>query len=216
MDVLNSPFIKQGGYSMLVIGLTGGLGTGKSEVLKILGNLGAYTVDTDEIAHQLYEPYSSVWETIVSQFGKGILCADGKIDRFTLGKLIFSDTTSREMLNRIMHPQIYKACKREICQSKKRGIEVIVLEVPLLVEVGWVDIVDEIWLANSSYKQVMFRLQTHRKLSKEDIHGRINSQISFEDRRKYANVVINNSGTLEQLHDVVGDLWKTRVKGLTS
>ena len=201
---------------MLVIGLTGGLGTGKSEVLSILEKLGACTVDTDEIAHQLYEPHSPVWRAIVSQFGKNVLCVDDKIDRVALGKLVFSDATSREVLNRIMHPQIYKASKTEIDQSRKRGIEVIVLEVPLLVEVGWVDIVDEIWVVHSPYEQVVLRLQTYRKLSEEDIHERINSQTSFDDRRKYANVVINNSGTLEQLHDVVDELWKTRVKGLIS
>lgn len=201
---------------MLVIGLTGGVGTGKSEALKILGKLGAYTVDTDEMAHQLYEPYSPTWHTIVSQFGRSIVCADDKIDRVALGELIFGDPTSRQVLNSIMHPQIYKGCKTVIDQSRKRGIEVLVLEVPLLVEVGWGDIVDEVWLVNSPYDQVVFRLQTHRKLSEQDIHVRIDSQTSFDDRRKYANVVIDNSGTLEQLNDVVDNLWKTRVKGLIS
>ena len=198
---------------MFVIGLTGGIGTGKSEVSRILEELGAAIIDADQVGHEVYQPQSKAWKQIVANFGQEVLQSSGEIDRKQLGVIVFSDPEARATLNAIVHPCIYQRIQQKIEELGRRGKEVVVVEAALLIEAGWVSLADEVWVVQSPEEVVVERLCYRNGLSEEAVLSRISSQMSFEERRHHANVMVDNLGDMDELRGNVRDLWENRVKG---
>ena len=198
---------------MLVIGLTGGIGTGKSEVSHILQELGAVVIDADRVGHEAYKPRSEIWRAVVHSFGEEILGPSGEIDRKKLGNIIFRDQSARETLNSIMHPKMADIIGEQIDHYRQEGNEVVVVEAALLMEAGWSSLVDEIWVTSSSEEEIVQRLRDRDGLSEEQIRDRIRSRLPFEERATQAHVVVENSGDKGELREKVESLWSSGVKG---
>jgi dephospho-CoA kinase len=197
---------------MRVIGLTGGIGSGKSTVAKILVELGAKHIDADKVAQEVYLPGTAGFRDVVKTFGERVLSGNGEIDRRKLGEIVFNNPKALETLNGIIHPRAYDLARERLDEYRRQGAEVVVLEVILLVEAGWDHLADEIWVTVISEDVVVERLMKERGLSREEVVARIRSQTSNEDRIKYADVVIRNDGSREELKAEVTRLWDT-IKG---
>jgi dephospho-CoA kinase len=192
---------------MKVIGLTGGIGSGKSTVSQFLAELGATILDADEVGHEALKPGTEVWERVVNEFGKGIVDASGGIDRARLGELVFNNHDARERLNNIMHPAIYSMVNARLEEYRRQGVNIAVLEVPLLLEVGWTSLVDEIWVTVAPEAVVLKRLLERTGLTEHEAKARINAQLSNEERIKHADVVIDTDCSLDELKAKVAGLW---------
>ncbi len=197
---------------MFVLGLTGGIGTGKSQVGDILSGLGAWVINADTLGHKVYEPDTDGWTEVVNAFGKDILTPTREVDRKKLGGVVFSDPRALERLNAIMHPRIYGLIEDEIGRLEKSGQEVAVVEAALLIEAGWTPLVDEIWVTTSAEEIVVDRLQKRNGLTEEAARARISSQMPQEERKRHAVEVIDNSASLSELKNRVQQLWERRVK----
>ena len=196
---------------MKVIGLTGGIGSGKSTVSRFLEELGAVTIDADKVGHEAFKPGTETWREVVAAFGKEILNPDGEIDRQKLGKIVFSDSQALARLNQIVHPRIYALVKAKIEDYRRRGVGVVVLEAPLLLEVGrpsLADEVDEVWVTVAPEAVVLKRLEKKTGLSQAQSRARIRSQLPSKERLKHADVVIDTDCRLDELKARVEKLWR--------
>ena len=193
---------------MKVIGLTGGIGSGKSTVSQFLAELGAVIIDADKIGHEAFKPNTEVWQEIVAAFGRQILTPNGDIDREKLGKAVFENPESLSRLNQIMHPRMYETVKAQIEEYRRQGVDVVVLEAPVLLEAGWTSLVDEVWVTVASEVAVLRRLEERTGLSQAESLARIRSQLSSEERIRHANVVIDTDCNLSKLKAKVGKLWQ--------
>lgn len=196
---------------MLVIGLTGGIGTGKTQVSKVLEELGAAIINADLLGHEVYQPHTEAWEEVVKAFGEGVLTASGEVDRKKLGAIVFSDTDALGRLNAITHPRIYEKIHGRLERLREKGREVVVVEAALLLEAGWTSLVDEVWVTASPESQVVQRLQSRHNLNEEAIRARIRSQMPQAERLQRADVVVDNGGGLAELRGRVRQLWNSRV-----
>jgi len=192
---------------MRVIGLTGGIGSGKSTVARYLVELGAKHIDADKVIHEIYSPDTEGWSALVKAFGKDIVAPSGEIDRKKLGEIVFNDAEAVKKLNEIVHPLGYKLAKSRLDKYREEGVEVVVFEVILLFEAGWDHLADETWVTAVSEDTAIKRLKESRGLTEEEILARIHSQTSNEERAKKADVVINNDGTIEEMKVKVKELW---------
>ena len=195
---------------MKVIGLTGGIGSGKSTVSQFLAELGAVILDADRVGHEALKPDTKVWRKVVAAFGRQILTPNGDIDRAKLGKIVFGNPESLSRLNQIMHPQIYDMVKAQLEGYRRQGVEVVVLEAPLLIEAGWTSLVDEVWVTVAPEATVLRRLKQGNGLSESESLARIRSQLSSEERIRHAEVVINTDCSLDELRARVEELWRAR------
>ena len=193
---------------MKVIGLTGGIGSGKSTVSQFLAELGAVIIDADKVGHKAYKPDTDIWREVVAAFGRQILTPSGDIDRKKLGEIVFGNSESLSRLNRIMHPPMYALVKTELEEYRRQGVDMVVLEAPLLIEAGWAALVDEVWVTVAPESTVLRRLEECSGLSKPQSLARIRSQLSSAEREKHADVVINNDGNLNELKSKVEKLWQ--------
>jgi len=196
---------------MKVIGLTGGIGSGKSTVSWFLEELGAVTIDADKVGHEVFKPNTETWREVVAAFGREILSPDGEIDRYKLGKIVFGDSQALARLNQIVHPRIYAMVKARIEDYRRQGVGVVVLEAPLLFEVSkpsLPDEVDEIWVTVAPEAVVLKRLGKKARLSQPEAMVRIRSQMPSEERLKHADVVIDTDCGLEELKAKVAKLWR--------
>jgi dephospho-CoA kinase len=191
---------------MPVIGLTGGIGSGKTTVAQILKRLGAVVIDADEVGHDLLSPKSKVGQEVISSFGKDILVGE-EIDRRRLAQIVFSDRGARERLNNIMHPQMYSEVEGMIDRLRERKV-VVVLEAALLLEAGWEKLVDEVWVTYAPEDKVVARLSQRDNLSPQDIRARLSSQLSPEEKVRRAQVVIKTDRPLSEVEEEVRGLWK--------
>ena len=198
---------------MLVIGLTGGIGTGKSEVSRILKELGAEVIDADRVGHEAYSPHNGIWREVVDTFGERVLGPAGEIDRKQLGAIVFSDPEAMVRLNAIMHPRMADIIREKIGRLREQGGSLVVVEAALLIEAGWEPLVEEIWVTSSTEEQVEERLRHRNGLSEEQIRSRVRAQMPFEERARHAQVVVENSGSLEELKEEVESLCRSRVGG---
>jgi len=192
---------------MKVIGLTGGIGSGKSTVSQFLAELGTIIVDADEIGHEALKPNTEAWHEVVAAFGRQILTTNGNIDRKKLGKVVFGNSESLLRLNRIMHPRMYNMVKAQLERYQEQGVGVTVLEAPLLLEANWTSLVDEIWVTVASESTVLKRLKERVGLSEQQSLARIHSQMSNEERLKHADVIIDTDCDLNELRRKVKELW---------
>ena len=198
---------------MFAIGLTGGIGTGKSEVSRILQELGATVINADRVGHEAYKPDFPAWREVVAAFGEGIVQPTGEIDRKRLGAIVFADPEAMARLNSIMHPRMAEIIAAKIDKLRQGGARVVVVEAALLAEAGWDYLVDEVWVTNSPEDMVLERLRLRNGLSDDEIRRRISSQLPFDQRVCHAQAVVCNSGNLNDLHREVESLWTNRVKG---
>lgn len=188
-----------------LIGLTGNIACGKSLVAGMLAELGAEVIDADVLVHGLMEPGAECWEPIVRRFGRGILRPDGSIDRSVLGDLVFRDPASLRDLERILHPAVRRLAEVSIAASDRR---VVVLEAIKLIESGWRERVDQLWVVTCEREQQVARLGRDRGLSREDAEVRIDAQPPQAEKVGHATVVIDNSGTIEATRAQVEAAWR--------
>ena len=197
--------------SMFVIGLTGGIGTGKTQVSDMLSNLGATVINADVVGHEAYLPKTETWQEVVNTFGDQILTVSGEIDRHALGRIVFGDTKQLKRLNAIMHPRIFDMICKRIDALKHAGINIVVVEAALLIEANWTALATEVWVITSSEAHVFQRLLSRNNMTEENIRVRIDSQLSQEKRVVHADTIIVNDGNLSQLRQRVEDTWHHRV-----
>ena len=196
---------------MLVIGLTGSIGTGKSEAARQLEALGASIISADQVGHEAYTPNTEAWEHVVSAFGDEILQDDGEIDRRKLGTIVFSDPGQLERLNQIMHPRMAQMVADKVEVLRGQGVEVVVVEAALLFEAGWDSLVEEVWTTDSPEQAVIERLKVRNGMSEEEVRKRMSSQMGRTERLERSDYVIENSGDMVALGVAIKELWDRRV-----
>lgn len=189
----------------LIIGITGGFGSGKSTVAKIFKGWGAQVIDADKIAHQLLKPKTKSYSKIIAAFGRGILKQDKTIARNKLAQIVFPNKNLRIKLNQITHPTIIRRIKNKINTSKEK---LIVLDAPLLVEAGLRKSIDRLIVVKIRRKVQIERLLKKTSLTESDILRRIKSQIPLENKVRLADFVIDNSGTIQETSKQVKNIWK--------
>ncbi len=192
-----------------IIGLTGNIATGKSSVLRMLERLGAKAIDADALAHHLMEPQTPVWLAIVEAFGEGILQPDGRIDRRRLGSIVFSDPDALKRLERIVHPAVIARTMEMIQQATE---PVVAIEAIKLIEAGMHRQCHSLWVVTCTPQQQLERLMRSRNLSEEEARLYIAAQPPPEEKLKLADVVIDNSGTIEQTWQQVRREWERIVE----
>ena len=192
-----------------VIGLTGGIGTGKSTVTRMLEELGAGVIDADKVGHQIYLPELPAWCEIVAAFGPDVLHADRTINRQALGKIVFADPGALRTLNRIVHPKMFERMTGLIAEQRASGgMKAIVVEAAVLIEANWQPLADQVWVVTASEAVVIERLTKQRQLSPDQVRTRIAAQLANEDRLKHAHVVIRNDGSLDEVRAAVRQAWE--------
>lgn len=196
---------------MFVIGLTGGIGTGKSTVSAMLAELGAVIINADLVGHEAYLPHRNVWDQVVAVFGRAILDGDDQVDRRKLGALVFQDPAALQQLNRIVHPWIFQRIGQMLDDLRAKGTRVAVVEAALLIEAGWRSLAGEVWVTSAGEAQVVERLASRNGMSPEQVRERMRAQLSNEERNQYADVVIDTSGNLDEVRAAVRALWESRV-----
>ena len=192
---------------MITIGLTGGIGAGKSLVSEILATKGAAIVNADLVGHRSYRKGLPAYHLLIGEFGSDILDAEGEIDRGKLGERIFADRRERERLNDIVWPAMADMMEQDLKALRVRGEPVAVLEAAVLIEAGWGYLTDEIWVVIASPEVTHQRLIETKKMSPEQAEARARSQLSNEERKWYADAVIENNGSIEDLRARVDELW---------
>jgi dephospho-CoA kinase len=185
---------------MRIIGLTGGIAAGKSQVSRILSELGAIIIDADVIAREIVEKGTSTWEEIRDEFGEEYFLADGSLNRKKLGKLVFSDKHALRKLNDITHPAIRNSIISRLDELKTQDYKgVVVVDAALLLEVGWDDLVDEVWVVDAPLEIRITRLMDRDGLSREEALNRINSQMTQEEKNEKADKIIKNESNMDNL-----------------
>jgi dephospho-CoA kinase len=194
---------------MLNVGLTGGIATGKSTVVRMLVRKGARVIDHDGLVHILQEPGQPVWKRIVESFGRDILDADERIDRKKLGNLVFDNQQRRKLLEGIVHPAVLEEAHRqreEIIRANEKAI--ILSDIPLLLEVGMKDEFDLVLLVYASPELQIKRVMRRNNLSREEAIARLKSQMPIDEKLKFADIVIRNDGTMRELETRVDEVWQ--------
>ena len=192
---------------MMIIGLTGGIASGKSVVSEQLAALGAEVIDADRLGHRVYEPGTPGFEKVVNEFGHDIVAEDGGINRQVLGGKVFGAPDQMKRLTDIAWPEIRSMAQKQFIIERKRGTEIVVLEAAVLIEAEWTDLVNEVWVLTTKVDIARDRLMARSRLSEEQAQSRIDSQISNNDRLEHADIKIDNSRTLEQLQKRVALQW---------
>ena len=192
---------------MKIIGLTGGIGSGKSTVAQFLAELGAVVLDVDKVGHEALEPGSEAWEQIVNEFGKGILKAGDKIDRAKLGKIVFNNHEALMRLNRIIHPVMDNMVEAKLEEYRRKGVKVMVLEAAAMMEVGRASIADEIWVVIAPESAVLKRLSERDGRSEDESKARILAQMPAQQRILHGGVIIDTDCSLDELKARVAVEW---------
>jgi dephospho-CoA kinase len=192
---------------VLKVGLTGGIGSGKSEVSARLAERGALVIDADKIAREVVEPGTPGLAAVVAEFGEDVLLPSGALDREKVGRIVFADPERLAALNAIVHPLVGERM-RELMDAAPAGA-VVVYDVPLLAENGLAPMYDEVVVVDASEETQLDRLTSRRGMTEEDARARMAAQASREERRAVATHVIDNSGTLDELKSQVDALWQT-------
>lgn len=193
---------------MRVIGLTGSIGSGKSTISQYLAELGAVIIDADKVGHEAFEPGTEAYKEVVATFGKDIVSPTGEIDRKKLGGIVFSNPEALDRLNKIMHARMRAMIEERIEKYRQQGVAAVVVEAAILIEADWTSMVDDVWVVVSPEAAVLKRLKEQRGQTEEQTLARIRTQLSNEIRLKYADVVINNDGNLDDVKLKVKKQWE--------
>ena len=198
---------------MIIVVLTGSVGTGKSTVTKFFRQLGAYIIDWDELAREVTRPHLRAWKEIVEYFGKGILNEDLTINRQKLAEIAFSDKEKVAKLNQIVHPEVFKEDERITNEIKSLDPDALIIkDIPLLFELTRPVYVDKVVVVSASEQTQLRRLE-EKGMSREDAQSRIKSQLPLEEKIKSADFVINNDGPLEETKKQVEEIYSLLRKG---
>lgn len=192
-----------------VIGLTGGIASGKSTVSGLLKSLGAVIIDADEISREIVQVGKPALEEIKAYFGESYFHEDGTLNRKKLGDYVFRNGEALKKLNEITHPPIIEEIKKRInFHQKNSDAPAIIVDAALLIEMGMVSLVDEVWLVAVPQQVQLERLMEREKLGMGGAKNRIAAQLSLEEKRKFADQVIDNSGDVEDLNAQVLRIWE--------
>jgi dephospho-CoA kinase len=194
---------------MILIGLTGNIGSGKSEVARMLADRGATIIDADQLAREAVEPNTQALKDIVKRWGKDVLNKDGSLDRAALRQAVFADQTELDALNRIVHPGVMRFRDREIARARERGDQVVVCVIPLLFERNLTEEYDAIVLVDAPRPLRLERLVSTRGLEETEAMNMIAAQMPAELKRARADYCIDNDGSLEDLERDVDALWSS-------
>ncbi len=196
---------------MKVIGLTGNICSGKSTVANFLAERGAVVIGADDIGHEALAPCSGTWQEVVKAFGRHILSENDVVDRKRLGEIVFNDPEALNRLNAIMHPGMHEVARRRIEELRRAGVGVVVLEAPLLIEAKWLDLVDELWMADASEETMVKRCCNRSGLSENQARSRLSAQMPAEEKLKSADVVIDTDVSLGEVEAQVDAKWRAFV-----
>ena len=198
---------------MIIVGLTGSVGTGKSTVTRFFRELGAYIIDWDELARDVIRPHLRAWKEIVEYFGKDFLNEDLTVNRQKLAEMVFSDKEKVAKLNQIVHPEVFKEDERITNEIKSLDRDALVIkDIPLLFELTCPIFVDKIVVVSASEQTQLRRLE-EKGMSREDARSRIKSQLPLKEKIKSADFVINNDGSLEETKKQVEEIYSLLGKG---
>jgi dephospho-CoA kinase len=193
---------------VLRVGLTGGIATGKSVVGEIFVELGCHLIDSDQITHELLQPGQSVHAMVVKEFGEQILAADGTVDRRILGNIVFRDPSARARLNGLVHPAIIQRQLQWLAQMEEQDPHTIaIVAAALMIEVGTFKNYDKVIVVTCSPQIQRERLRTRSSLSEDQIEARIRSQMPLEEKVKYADFVVDNSGSIAETREQVRQIF---------
>ena|SRR5258706_8392200 len=195
-----------------IIGLTGGIGSGKSTVAAMLADLGAVVIDADKVGHEVYRPGTEGFRRVVEAFGRDVVGPDGTIDRRTLGARVFGDPAELKRLNALVHPligdEIRKRLQAAVGSADQGGTRrPIVVEAAIMMEAGW-RFFDRIWVVVVTPETAVTRVVASRGLSRDDVERRIAAQMTNAERERIADLVIRNDGTLDALRAQVEAAWR--------
>ena len=198
---------------MFTIGLTGGIGSGKSTVAGVLNDLGAKLVDADRVGWEVYRTGTGGYRSVVDEFGEEVVGPDGEIDRKRLGSIVFGDPARMEALTGIVWPLIAGAVADRIGEEAARGTLILVVEAAVLFEAGWENLFDEIWVVTAREETAVERLISRDGVTAESVLARVAAQIPDEERVRRADAVIDNGGDLTGLRRSVESVWRERTTG---
>ena len=194
----------------MIIGLTGGIASGKSTVAQALGDRGAYIIDADKLGHTAYLAGSGAFDQVVAAFGSDIVADDGEIDRRKLGGKVFGNEAALKQLTDIVWPAIRAMAEKEIANAQRTAPErIVVLEAAVLIEADWLDLADQIWVTVVEPAVAIERACARDNLSADAVQTRLDAQLSNDERRSYADHVIDNSSDQAHLLAQVESLWAT-------
>ncbi|HXM89663.1 MAG TPA: dephospho-CoA kinase [Candidatus Acidoferrales bacterium] len=198
---------------MLTVGLTGGIGSGKSTVAQILGEFGAPILDADKVAHTTYAPGGPAYDAVVAAFGTDIVAPDRTVDRRKLGAVVFGNPEQLNKLTSIVWPATFEALRRKVAELRASGAKLpIVVEAAILIEANWQPLFDEIWLVRAPREQVLSRIEIQRGAKPSETEARIRAQLSDEERTKHASLIVENNGSLEELRELLKEIWAEALK----
>jgi len=198
---------------MIIVGLTGSVGTGKSTVTNFFRELGAYIIDWDELAREVTRPHLRAWKEIVEYFGKDFLNEDLTINRQKLAEIVFSDREKVAKLNQIVHPEVFKEDERITNEIKSLDPDALIIkDIPLLFELTRPIFMDKVVVVSASEQTQLRRLE-EKGMSREDAQNRIKSQLPLEEKIESADFVINNDGPLEETKKQVEEIYSLLRKG---
>ena len=196
-----------------VIGLTGGVATGKSTVARFFQDKGAMVIDADQLSREAVEPGSRGLAEVAAAFGKGVLAPDGRLDRKRLGGLVFADSRKRCQLEGILHPEIKRLAEERIACAAETGHRIVFYMAPLLIEAGATSRVDEVWVVTVRPEVQLERLVLRDGISHDEAQRIIDSQMPLAEKEKFARVVIDNSGTPEETRRRLAAIWAEEIEG---
>jgi dephospho-CoA kinase len=199
---------------MLIVGLTGGVASGKTTVSQVLEEEGAYIIDADQMARELVRPHTPAWKEVVKAFGKGILHKDGSIDRKKLAAIVFADLGQRKLLNQILHPRIRKEMGRRTKEiGRKDPDAVVVVDAPLLVELGEHRKMDKVIVVISTQTQQIERLKKRDGIGREAALKIFSAQMPVEEKARLADFVIRNEGSLQETRKKTREVFQALKSG---
>ncbi len=201
------------GDKMRVIGLTGGIASGKSTVSEILKELGAVIIDADIISRKVVSKGEQAYEKIIQCFGKDILMPNGDINRKKLGNMVFSNKEKLNILNSITHPEIVRLVRQEIELLRKNMCRVVVVDAAILIEMGLHRYVDQVWMVTVNRETQIQRLMERDKFAYEDSINRIKAQLTNEQRMEYADIIIDNNKPISEVRKFIGEIWNKVTRG---
>ena len=197
-----------------IIGLTGGIGTGKGEAAKFLASLGAVHLDADAVSHELPQPGGEALEPIRAEFGEGVFREDGTLDRQALANITFSDPARKRALEAILHPRIQRDIMRGIDRAAEEGAKVVILDVPLLFETGMDALCDETWVLSADPETQVARVMMRDRVEREQVEARIQNQMPAEEKEKLATQVIPTERPMEKTQAELAALYQHQLNRL--